>query len=415
MLPSPLDLLMLAGAGLVVVELAFVVKRHPPVGVWLLTAGAVLTTYRWPPAIIVAGYQVYLLDALIAIVLLAVVMALGAGKGLRPNAPLLLLLGLLGLALARGIASFGAQTTINASRSLLYVLLAALFVQVFGDGTWVTLQRAWRIAAVSLLAIAAVFWIRNGFGTYADGGGRALNSAQAMLVAQAGFMAMGDAHGRRARVFALVCMLAILASQQRTVWAASLLTALVLASRSGRAGSPSVRRALRGGLLAALLAVILLLTVGPGDLRESTTAAVAREGAISTDSGNFGWRVESWTYLLGEFESRPISDQMVGQPMGTSLERVVAEIVRTESPHNMYVMVIISLGYLGLAMMLWLIYRSLVRTRFSDPVLFAIVAGLCVYSIGYQLLPEHGLLLGAALTAGRRARHTSADKAEVPA
>lgn len=417
LLLSALDLLILAGAGLVVAELTFVVKRHPTAGVWLLASGSALSSYGWPPARVIVGYQVYLLDVLSVVVLLAALMTLAANKGGRASPVLLIVFALLTLALIRGVASFGSQTAVNATRGLLYVFVAMLFVHVCGHGRdlWPTVQHVWRVGATVFVVVAALFWMQNGFGTYAGTGERALNSTQALVVAHAGFMALAGRRDRRAQIFALVCMTTVLASQQRTVWAASLVTALVLASRSGRATSPALQRAVRGGLAAALLAVVLLLTMGPSDLRESTSAAVFGDGAISTDSGNFGWRVESWTFLLGDVRSRPLADQLVGQPAGRSLERVVAGIVRTESPHNMYVMMTVALGYLGLAALVWLYFRALARTWNHQPLLFAIVAGLCVFSIGYQLAPEHGLLLGVALTAGRRSRRAPALHSKVPA
>lgn len=400
---STLDLLILAGAGLVVLELTFLVKRHPEAGVWLLGVGAALSSYQWPPGVVVAGYQTYLLDVLSAVLVLAALLTLAANKGGRVSPALLVVFGLITLALVRGIAAFGSETAINATRGLLYVFVAVLFTQVGGGGRdmWPTVQRVWRMGATVFIVLAALFWLQNGFGTYASEGERALNSMQALVVAHAGFMALAHGRDRRAQVFALVCMTTVLASQQRTAWAATLVTALVLASRSGRATSPTLRRAVRGGLAAALVAVVLLLTVGPSDLRDSTTAAVAGEGAISTDSGTFGWRVESWTFLLGEVRSRPLADQMVGQPAGTSLERVVAGIVRTESPHNMYVLMTVAVGYLGLGALVWLYVRALALTRHREPLLFAIVASLWVFSVGYQLGPEHGILLGMALSVGR--------------
>jgi len=414
---GPLDLLILAAAGLIVVELTFLVKRHPAAGVWLLGIGAALSSYRWPPAIVVAGYQTYLLDVVSVVLVLAALLTLAASKGGRASPALLVVFGLLTLALVRGIATFGSQTAINATRGLLYVFVAMMFIQVCGGDRdmWPTVQRVWRVGATVFIVLASLFWLQNGFGTYASGGERALNSVQALVVAHAGFMALANGRDRRAQIFGLVCMTTVLASQQRTVWAASLVTALVLAFRTGRATSPALRRAVRSGLAAALVAVVLLLTMGPTDLRDSTTAAVAGEGAISTDSGTFGWRVESWTFLLGEVRSRPLADQVVGQPAGTSLERVVAGIVRTESPHNMYVMMAVALGYLGLAALVWLYGRALARTRYREPLLFAIVASLCVFSVGYQLAPEHGILFGVALSAGRQSSPVQTLRSKVPA
>lgn len=412
---SPLDLLILTAAGLVVAELTFLVKRHPAAGVWLLGIGAALSSYRWPPAVVVAGYQTYLLDVLSVVLVLASLLTLAATRGGRVSPALLVVFGLLTLALVRGIAAFGSQTAINATRGLLYVFVAVLFIQVCGGGRdmWPTVRRVWRLGAAVFIVLGALFWLQNGFGTYASVGERALNSTQVLVVAHAGFMALANGRDRRAQLFALVCMVTVLASQQRTVWAATLLTALVLASRSGRATSPALRRAMRGGLAAALVAVVLLLTMGPSDLRESTSAAVAGEGAISTDSGTFGWRVESWTFLLSEVGSRPLADQMVGQPAGTSLERVVAGTVRTESPHNMYVMMVVALGYLGLGALVCLYMGALGHTGHREPLLFAIVLGLCVFSIGYQLAPEHGILLGVALSAGRKSQPVPALRSRV--
>lgn len=397
---SPGQMLVLAGGAALLFELGFLVKRVPEVGLWMFMAASLAATYRWPSAIPVGGYDVYLLDGVVMIIGLAVILTLARGRHRRLSAIPFILLIATGVTIARGLGPFGTQQAVNSGRALLYVFVAVAFGHVCLGSRVRALQRVWTVSASVFLLIGLSFWLKNGLGTYAGSGERALNSSQALVVAQAGFMNLAPDRDKRARLLAVACMAAVLASQQRTVWAATLFTAVLMASQARSSGDRRRTRVVRRGLVAGLVAVVVLLVAGPSDLRNSTSAAVSGD-AVSTEEGTFGWRVQSWQQLVGDFGDRPLTDHLIGQPGGTSLERVIDGIVRKESPHNMYVFVLLSLGVTGLLAFGSLMFVALRESRHRDPLLFAIIAGLLIFSVGYQLAPESGLLIGAAVAMHR--------------
>jgi hypothetical protein len=403
---DPDQLLIILGAFVVVVEAVFLVYLRPSAGAWMLAIAAALNTYSNPSGIVVAGFQVYPLDAVTVVLGLVVV----ARLVLRPrlNRAIGLLIVLLGVALLRGISEFDAQVAINASRGLLQFLAALAFAFVcLRETTWIVVQRIWRWLAVAFMVTAAIFLARHGFGTYASSGERALISAQALIVGQAGVMALVTSVNRLQRLFAAACFLTLLVSQQRTVWGATIATALVLAIGSGRLGNRQVARSVRVGLAVVGFGVVAVLTAGPTTLQRSVTQATS---SASTDSGTLGWRVQGWVSLLDGYSAKPPEDKLLGQPFGTGFARAIDKHVITVSPHNMYITVLLSLGAVGLAALLIIFAAALRRSAKTSMALVALVVGLMVYSIGYQLFSVEGLLIGAALTySGQSNRLASAD------
>lgn len=379
-------------AGLVVV-----VRAQPIIGVWLVGVGAFLLTFEWYQSIVLFGLNIRLFDVVCLVLLGSVSVNLAAARS--RSLPVLALLVLLLLAVARGFGSFDVQQTLNASRSLLYFLVPLAFAEAAFGSRVTAVERTWKAMATALVVIAGAYWITHGFGTYASTGDRALNAVQALIVGQAGVFALVGATSRRTIGFGIACLGAVLASQQRTAWAAVGLSVLVVVSQPGIQLRASTRRGIRRALGAALIVLTVLLAVGPQSLQRSTQAA---RDQVSLESGTFGWRIEGWIALLDDFFDGTVEELVIGQPMGSGFDRRVAGEIVTVSPHNMYVATLLALGGTGLVALLAILVRALRSARRDhDVASLAIISGLFVFSVGYQLSPEQGLLVGLALATGR--------------
>lgn len=390
---DPVQLLWLAAASAVLLIATLIVARRPSVGLWLFAGVALASMRGGGPQLAVSGVQAYPLDAVTTV--LGAAVTLRTLRLRRRVSPLpAALLGLVVLATGRGIMAFGTQQALNASRGVLYVAVAVLFAGSCLPGSTRHLLRVWKVSAAVLLVWAGWYLVRNELGSH--DGDRALISAEALLVAQAGLLTLHFDRSSRGRWFAGACLAAVVISQQRTVWAA---TVMMLVLYTAQRATGSERRAVRTGrrlIAAGLVAVVFVLIAGPAEVRERTTSAVSAE-AISTEDSTFAWRLESWRYLVNEVRSGPLADQMGGMPMGTPLTRAIGQGTTTASAHNMYVMTLIWVGISGLIVYLAMLVRALRATRGREPVLFALVGSLAVFSIGYQLSPISGLVLGAAL------------------
>ena len=385
------DLLLLVLALVVAAEFALITRAKPLIGLWAMMLAALLSYWGVPDAVVLLGYQVYPLD-LVALVLLAVVVDRWI-SGFATHAALVVLLALLGLALLRGMPLFGGAATVNASREMLYLLIAAAFAST-ARLSWRDVELAWMASSAVLVISAAVFWTRNGFGTYATDGSRALNAAQSLIVAQTAVLVLGRRGGRATTLTAVLLFVVLLLSQQRTAWATTVIMVAVLAYRRADQSEGRVRRRARLFLTAGAVAVAGLLAIGPSGLRAGISTATS---TISTDSGTFGWRVEGWIALYDRFRSGTSLDQMIGQLAGAGFARTIRGNLVTVSPHNMYLTVLISLGLAGLTAFLYLLAQATRRASRQPTAVHAVILGMWVYSIGYQIPATSGLLLGLAL------------------
>lgn len=327
------------------------------------------------------------------------------------------LLGLWGLwvlSIYRGIDSHGLEQAVNGGRELLYIVTYITFGAVFGQRlTRWQIETAWFATAGVLSALAIQFVLREGIGGVGSGSGRALNGGQAAIVSNA--LVLAALRPRpRPHHFLLVGWFAliVLMSQQRTVWAATItafgIAAAVAIGKSGRLTRKWARMAVGSGTIA-----LALLLVALPDLATN----VGRSSNVSTSQGTGRWRIESGIAILRIFRSRNGFDQTFGAPSGASLERqLISGRYIDYSPHNSYLFMLISIGVVGLAIFV-LLYVSLMRRAWLSPMvgyLFPLVAGQTIFSLGYQIAPEQGLLLGLFAT-GAVASHRVMSRPLVPA
>jgi hypothetical protein len=108
--------------------------------------------------------------------------------------------------------------------------------------------------------------------------------------------------------------------------------------------------------------------------------------------------------LLAAHDS--VQDRVVGVPAGTPLERKIGNIVWDQSPHNLYVDALLSLGIFGVVALLWL-WVVVIRRRqraamalgIGTTLIVVILMSQAIYGITNMLDPVQGLLLGMLLQA----------------
>ncbi len=230
------------------------------------------------------------------------------GDAVRPTRPLVVLLAILLLSMARGVAAFGLQPSVVAARQILLMLAAAIFFStVRVTPQLVRAVRNWLLLASAVLILVAVdFWLQHGFGTYAATGSRALDSLQALFVLETTIIIVvfPPFRGQVLRwVVPLTGFVVVVLSVQRTVWAAGLVAAAVLVvARPRSRGSTSIagRRIL---IAAAVLAVGLLVAAGPPGVTSSLTAGYQQTSV--TQNSTFSWRLQGWSALINRQRAGP--------------------------------------------------------------------------------------------------------------
>jgi hypothetical protein len=376
-------------ACIMALELFALTRVKPLAGLWVLMGLTLIDLWGVRIEANIFGFQVYPID-LVIVVLGATALERTAQRSTR-NVPLALLILLLLVALGRGALAFGLAPSGNASRELLYLLVATAFTAAH-QIPWHSIERLWTAAAV-LLGIGAInFWLSNGLGTYAQDGTRALSAPQALLVAQAAILLL--AHSERShRYVGLMFLGIVFLSQQRTVWATTILMLAVLVVVPSFDGKSDTRATARKVVAAGVVAVAAAVALGPRSLASSASAAVE----ISTDGGTFGWRIQGWTGIVKDYLRSNGLDQLIGQPAGSGYSRLINGRLVAVTPHNMYVTILVSLGLIGLVALVLLLTKATRQARSCAVGPCAVVAGAWVFSFGYQLLLFVGVLIGAAL------------------
>jgi hypothetical protein len=399
------------GIGITLVaEATLLVRRRPALGIWILAIASVLSSLGITVPVNVRSVSIYLLDGVVLVLFAATVTTVATQRRLSPFGFGLGLIVAIGA--ARAVSGTELQGIVNASRGIIYFLVALAFAEVcVGPDGWPVLERAWRMLAAGLVVWAAWFVMRNGLGTYAATGERGLSAPQALIVGQAAVISLASG-ARRHLLFLGACGLALLATQQRTALAATALGVLVVTLRAGRLSSARATRVVRFSVAAGLVLTLALLMVGPGGLRESVSTAAA---SASTTSGTLGWRIDGWTELLDDYAQRSTGERLIGQPAGAGFGRYLDGNLVTVSPHNMYLTILLVTGAVGLVVFLIIVVLALFHTRAGPLALHALVWTALAFSIGYQLEPEQGLVLGAALAVvGSTARSVPAGVTSPP-
>jgi hypothetical protein len=408
-----LESVLLAGIVLILVALLSVgFASRPASAVPLLLLVEMGDAASIAPSVMVGHFHVYAGDIIaVALAMATLIRWQQRGDGLRRTRPLVVLLVILLLSMARGVAAFGPQPSMVAARPILEMLTAAIFFStVRVTPQLVRTVRNWLLLASAVLVLVAVnFWFQHGFGTYAATGARALDALQALIVLETTviIVVFPPFRGPVLRwVIPLVGFVVVVLSVVRTVWAAGLVAAAVLVvARPKSRGSTSIagRRLL---VVAAVLAVVLIVAVGPPGVTSSLTAGYQQTSTAQNSNSTFSWRLQGWSKLINRQRAGPVADLVIGSPSGTGNESSNVDVFLPAS-HSQYVWTLTMTGIIGLALLVWVYVQALRKSRRrlrslsafvgQAALLFtALLALQLTFFVGYSSGSLVGLMLGLA-------------------
>jgi hypothetical protein len=413
-----LDHLFLIGLALVVIlEVVIVFGVAPRIALGASVVIVVFSALPFTPSIHVGGFHFYLEDVFCV--------ALIGGTGVRlvmhkaVAVPGLVGLGLLVvLAIVRGVGTFGLQPAVNEARQLLYFTAAmAYFSTVPGLPRFIaSFRRAWLCVGALMVGVGVFHWAQTGLGTLTSNAvsGRILTGSGAALVLEAAVVALVFPVGRGVwkYIFPTMCLAVVALSLQRTTWIAAcvgLLVLLVSAIRLGERRSIALARTI---LVFVGIALALLLVVVPGAV--DTTLGGA-SGSSFSQGGTFGWRIAGWQQLVPRQLSGSVENMLFGNPAGSGFARVIDNQEVTVAAHSEYVTVFVSLGIIGLlllvAMLVSLVKGLWRRARGQDAtdrrialLFLALVSIEVVEFVSYSWGTSFGLVLGIAVAFSRGTR-----------
>jgi len=340
---------------------------RPVMAVPLLLLDEFTNPTNSPLGVMVGRLHVYPGDILtLALVVASIIRFLRWRNGPRAPKRLIVLLVILLLGLARGVASFGVQTPVVFGREMLSMVAAAIFFStVRVTPELIRTLRNWLlVASTVLLIVAARFWVLHGFGTFASTGQRPLNTFQALIVLETTIFVVLFPPFRSAFlhfITPLVGIVVLLFSIERTVWAAGVvaIVVLVIAGKEVRgSGSLMTRRILA---VTGVLAVVLLVAAGPTEVTSSLTSGIQQKSV--TQVSTFSWRLQGWSILITRQLDGPTVDLVLGSPTGTGYDRVVEGVATTAYPHSEYVSTLDLTGLVGVILLLWLYLAAIKRCR----------------------------------------------------
>jgi hypothetical protein len=361
--------------------------------------------------IMVGPLHIYPEDILTAALLVATLLRwLRRGNGLRPPQPLIVLLAIVLLGMARGAAAFGVQTSVVLGREMLAMCTVAVFFgTVRVTPKLILTVRNWLLVASAVFLIVAVrFWILHGLDTYAITGTRALNSLQALIVLETTIFVMLFPPFR-SPVFRfitpLVGIVIVLLSIQRTVWAAGVVAIAILVVAGKKSRGTTSRAARRLVMVAAVFAVVLLVAAGPSGVTSSLTVGIQQTS--TSQNSTFSWRLQGWSVLISRQIDGPTVDFVLGSPTGTGYERIIGGNTVTVGPHSEYVSALDLTGLVGIALLVWLyaaaFRRCVRRLRSPSPfvgqsalLFIALLALQLTFFIAYSEGVLVGIMLGLA-------------------
>lgn len=308
-------------------------------------------------------------------------------------------------ALLRGSAIFGVESAGQVYRSWIHFLAGVLFATTIDPSRAVrAMTKWWSVAGGLFIITTAIFVAQNGAGSFANEGTRALVGTQALILGQATIMWMLPIdtlqRDRRLRSLLIIAGLtALLLSQQRTVWAAmvvsvALITSLPLADQTARSAQAAKRIAAAGFLL-----VVAVLVLRPSGL--STSIGFAVEEATNEQS-TFTWRIEGWEEILEYQLAASTHDILLGNPSGVGFDRTVNSVVVKVAPHSFYIFVFSTVGLVGVLLLFGHfigVAKRLTPLAKVDPeylLLLTLLAGQAVYSMTYEIGIEQGFILAVA-------------------
>ena len=411
--PSLVPVALLAATAIVVAAFAVLFARSATAAAWTLVGVFAASEAIVPPLglqMTSAGLTVYAMDLVVVIMF-----AIGLWRLVtRPNPstvfwPLAVLSGLFAFHAVWGIVTFGLQNGVNGSRAWFYLIGPLVFASQ-AVPAWTRKSFTPLIVGATALSLFALYSLgRHGLhganefitvrGELVDA--RPVMAKGALLIVQCMLLAMAVRFARPAVMWVAVASMAsaALLLQYRTIWIVALVVAVIAYVRWARVAIFINERAALVAASAVLLVtpVVVALTVSSSAFAESVDSATAQDST-------FEWRWKSWTLLLEAHDSP--QDRVLGLPAGSPLERRIGNIVWGQSPHSVYVDALLSLGALGVVMLiyLWVVVlrrrrRAAVALGVTGTLVGVILFSQAIFGITNMLDPAQGLLLGMLLQA----------------
>jgi hypothetical protein len=324
-----------------------------------------------------------------------------AARGIRTAALGLgcVLLALLAIHVARGLAETGLESSMSSAREWFYFGSALIYAATVPGG-WDA--RVWKVLAAAglfLAALAIPYFLIEGVAAATelivrDGElvpSRPVGATGALLILQATILVLALRWPSRRTAAWLVLFAGgiLLLLQHRTLWAAGAGVGLI-------AFAWWVPRQKRDVGLVSTAIVLLLLPlavaafVQVGPLVESASEATRSNSTLM-------WRTESWEQLLSEHDAP--SELALGTPSGEGFTRFISGSLVTESPHNGIVEAYVRFGLPGalalvcLGLVLWSRRRDIAVGLPARAVGLLLMTQL-VYVLAYALDVVQGLIIG---------------------
>lgn len=343
---------------------------------------------------------------------------------------LLFLSSLLLLSFFRGLIQAGSAEAGNAFR--LYSVFTALIIFVYFWGRkldywWVFEKIVWLGWAIVLLGIARLVLGLDAFIENVDpyGEPRIFDADAALMLGQAGVIALhaslaGPRAGRRRSAVAFIIFFAaVLFSDQRTATFATIagtITVLAFVPRSRDATISCL------GIIACTggIGILALASLSNGQLTQYLPHSLQM---IVLQEGTFEWRLDQWQIYFQQWADATVFDQTIGQPFGVARAiglgySTLTELAPLALPaHSGYLQFLLNVGVVGLLGFLLAAGFAGVDGvviakghRARSPLVglaVAILVSQIVYSFGYSLDGEQGLMLAISVQIIAGARLTS--------
>lgn len=377
----------------------------------------------------VGGVSIQLFDLLAIALILTACWNAGSrntsGTGTL-RAAAFLAVGLVAVAVARGISTNGIGSAVNESREAVLWIATCLWALSLDYSRAITvkaIERAVYAGGWFLCALGTYHIARYGLGqadTFVDAAtgldqtSRPLVAGQALFLLIALIFSMTGAAQRplslHRRWAPLVFVAIILASQQRTVWAAAavaILAYLMAARRTGGFNMPPRAVAL------GVIAISLAFSLGPG----VSLVQTLRESAENL--GTFEGRLDSQAALWSIWINSDLTNQIFGTPFGSGYTRIEVRTGRLVeySPHSMYLLLLLRAGALGLLVYVSVLSWALVsawrgRSRRGLVILIVLIVFGWAYTLPWYCLMA---LAGLPIAADRQQSSAEEELGEVQA
>jgi hypothetical protein len=356
-------------------------------------------------------------------------------RRVSPRAELVLVLAvtfLIAWSIQRGVGAWGLPAAANDARVYFWqVFASALYVATapLQAGRARAVVRLWLVSAAAYAALSLVGWLNTGLHSVVDAatvGGevydpRPVPARSALVLAQSAVLLLcpwgrdssapattaknspgrdrrerkGRPDGARGKILpALLCLVFVVLLQHRTVWATTVVMAVMwwalIPARAGQRLASATAAAV--SLCVAALAFAAGMFGGVGSVLADSFAET--QDANST----FSWRVQGWQELMDG--PKTLTEWLLGSPFGSGYDRWVRGVVISVSPHDYYLHVLLRLGAIGLLTLLTLyvlVWRRLGRCGNGTPALRLVVVSQLVLFVSYSPFPEQGVLLGLCL------------------